>query len=116
MYQIEAIEDNTLDFRHKETEKHKDMINLHLRNNDAVLTQDNDVQVFNDGAAKFSALIDDLENAKNHIHFQYYIIRLDNLGKRLLDVLIQKAKQGVQVRLSMMTWDHGVYINDISKN
>ncbi|MBO1913297.1 PLDc N-terminal domain-containing protein, partial [Microvirga sp. 3-52] len=31
-YQIEAIEDNTLDFRHKETEKHKDMINLHLRN------------------------------------------------------------------------------------
>lgn len=98
-YQIEAIEDNTLDFRHKETKKHKDMINLHLRNNDAVLTQDNDVQVFNDGAAKFSALIDDLENAKDHIHFQYYIIRLDNLGKRLLDVLIQKAKQGVQVRL-----------------
>ncbi|WP_210470863.1 cardiolipin synthase [Sporosarcina sp. 6E9] len=98
-YQIEAIEDNTLDFRHKETEKHKDMINLHLRNNDAVLTQDNDVQVFNDGAAKFSALIDDLENAKDHIHFQYYIVRLDKLGKRLLDVLIQKAKQGVQVRL-----------------
>lgn len=98
-YQIEAIEDNTLDFRHKETAKHKDMINLHLRNNDAVLTQDNDVQVFNDGAAKFSALVDDLEKAKDHIHFQYYIVRLDNLGKRLLDVLIQKAKQGVQVRL-----------------
>jgi cardiolipin synthase A/B len=98
-YQIEAIEDNTLDFRHKETAKHKDMINLHLRNNDAVLTQDNDVQVFNDGAAKFSALVDDLERAKDHIHFQYYIVRLDNLGKRLLDVLIQKAKQGVQVRL-----------------
>ncbi|WP_172370705.1 cardiolipin synthase [Sporosarcina jiandibaonis] len=98
-YQIEAIEDNTLDFRIKETEKHKDMINLHLRNNHAVLTQDNDVEVFNDGAAKFTALIEDLENAKDHIHFQYYIVRLDNLGKRLLDVLIQKAKQGVQVRL-----------------
>lgn len=98
-YQIEAIEDNTLEFRIPETEKHKDMINLHLRNNDAVLTQDNDVEVFNDGAAKFESLIRDLEQAKDHIHFQYYIIRLDNLGKRLLEVLIQKAKQGVHVRL-----------------
>ncbi len=41
----------------------------------------------------------DLEHAKDHIHFQYYIIRLDNLGKRILEVLIRKAKQGVQVRL-----------------
>ena len=98
-YQIEAIEDNTLEFRIPETEKHKDMINLHLRNNDAVLTQDNDVEVFNDGAAKFESLIRDLEQAKDHIHFQYYIIRLDNLGKRLLEVLIHKAKQGVHVRL-----------------
>ena len=98
-YQIEAIEENTLDFRIPETEKHKDMINLHLRNNDAVLTQDNDVEVFNDGAAKFEALIRDLEQAKDHIHFQYYIIRLDNLGKRILEVLIHKAKQGVHVRL-----------------
>ena len=56
-YQIEAIEDNTLDFRIRETEKHQDMIYLHLRNNDAVLTQDNDVEIFNDGAAKFEALI-----------------------------------------------------------
>ena len=67
------------------------MIYLHLRNNHAVLTQDNDVQVFNDGMAKFDALIHDLEMAKDHIHFQYYIIRLDTLGKRILDVLIQKS-------------------------
>ena len=98
-YQIKSIEDNTLDFRHKETEHYKDMIYLHLRNNDAVLTQDNDVEIFNDGAAKFDALIQDLELAKDHIHFQYYIIRLDNLGKRILEVLIRKAKQGVQVRV-----------------
>ena len=98
-HQIQSIEDNTLDFRHKETEHYKDMIYLHLRNNDAVLTQDNDVEVFNDGATKFDALIQDLELAKDHIHFQYYIIRLDNLGKRILEVLIRKAKQGVQVRV-----------------
>lgn len=98
-YQIEAIEDDTLEFRLQDTADYKDMIYLHLRNNNAVLTQDNDVQVFNDGHEKFEALIKDLESAKHHIHFQYYILRLDNLGTRILNVLIQKAKQGVQVRI-----------------
>jgi cardiolipin synthase A/B len=98
-YQIEAIEKNTLDFRLDDTAHYQDMIYLHLRNNHAVLTQDNDVQVFNDGAAKFDALIHDLEQAKDHIHFQYYILRLDNLGKRIYQVLIRKAKQGVKVRV-----------------
>ncbi len=98
-HQMQSIEDSSLVFRHKETENYKDMIYLHLRNNDAVLTQDNDVQIFNDGAAKFEALIHDLESAKEHIHFQYYIIRLDDLGQRILEVLIRKAKQGVKVRV-----------------
>ena len=98
-YQIEAIEDNTFEFRLDDTAHYKDMINLLLKSNDAVLTQDNDVQVFNDGAAKFEALINDLERAKDHIHFQYYILRLDTLGTRILNVLIKKAKQGVKVRL-----------------
>ncbi len=98
-YQIASIEENSLEFRNKETEYYKDMIYLHLRNNDAVLTQDNAVEIFNDGEEKFNALLQDLERAKDHIHIQYYIIRLDTLGKRILDVLIRKAQQGVQVRL-----------------
>lgn len=98
-YQIEAIEDDTLEFRLDDTEHYKDMIYLHLRNNHAVLTQDNDVEIFNDGAAKFDALLHDLEMAKGHIHFQYYIIRLDTLGKKILEVLIRKAQQGVKVRV-----------------
>lgn len=98
-YQIEAIEKGTFDFRLDDTAHYQDMIYLHLCNNHAVLTQDNDVQVFNDGVAKFDALLHDLENAKDHIHFQYYILRLDALGNRILDVLIKKAKQGVKVRV-----------------
>ncbi len=98
-YQMSSIQDNTLEFRHSEMEKYKDMIYLHLRNNDAVLTQDNDVEIFNDGNAKFEALIEDLENAKDHIHVQYYIFRLDHLGKRIREVLTKKVKEGVEVRL-----------------
>lgn len=98
-YQIEAIEDDTFEFRLDDTALYKDMIYLHLRNNHALLTQDNDVHIYNDGGRKFEALIEDLENAKDHIHVQYYIVRLDELGRRILDVLIKKAKQGVKVRL-----------------
>lgn len=97
-YQMEAIENHTFEFRLDDTAHYQDMVYLHLRNNHAVLTQDNDVQIFNDGMTKFDALIEDLEQAKDHIHFQYYIIRLDDLGKKILDVLIRKAKQGVKVR------------------
>ncbi len=98
-HQMTSIEDNTLQFRHHEMEKYKDMIYLHLRNNDAVLTQDNDIEIFNDGNAKFESLIEDLEKATDHIHIQYYIFRLDNLGKRIREVLTRKAKEGVEVRL-----------------
>src|SRR5690606_3788837 len=52
-YQIEAIEQGTFDFRLDDTAHYHDMIYLHLRNNHAVLTQDNDIQIFNDGEEKF---------------------------------------------------------------
>ncbi|SEJ76567.1 cardiolipin synthase [Bhargavaea ginsengi] len=98
-YQIEAIEDGTFDFRLDDTAHYQDMVYLHLRNNHALLTQDNNMEIFNDGGKKFEALLDDLENAKDHIHIQYYIFRLDNLGQRILDILIRKAKSGVRVRV-----------------
>ncbi len=98
-YQIEAIEEGTFEFRLEDTHAFKDMIYMQLRNNHAVLTQDNALTIFNDGEKKFSALLADLELAKDHIHIQYYIFRLDGLGSRIYEVLIRKAKQGVKVRL-----------------
>ena len=98
-YQLDAIEQGTFEFRLDDALDYKDLINMHLRNNHAVLTQDNAVQIFNDGEAKFNALIEDMEQAKDHIHVQYYIFRLDSLGQRIHEVLIRKAKQGVKVRL-----------------
>ncbi|MGB5944748.1 cardiolipin synthase [Paenisporosarcina sp.] len=98
-YQIDAIEDGTFEFRLEDTHAFKDMIYMQLRNNHAVLTQDNALTIYNDGEKKFAALLDDLELAKDHIHIQYYIFRLDGLGSRIYDMLIRKAKQGVKVRL-----------------
>lgn len=98
-HQMNALHDKEFQFKDPNALEYKDLIYLHLRNNGAVLTQDNAIQVFNDGREKFDSLIADIEHAKNHIHIQYYIFRLDELGNRILDALIAKAKQGVKVRL-----------------
>lgn len=98
-YQMEAIEDGSFHFKKPEAELYESMIFMHLKNNHAVFTQDNAMTIYADGTEKFEALIADLEQAKDHIHFQYYIFRLDNLGKRIYEVLVRKAKQGVKVRI-----------------
>src|SRR5699024_4946704 len=95
---LRASEDDQFAFKQEELMQYKDLYYLHLRNNDAIYTQDNRVDIFTDGIEKFNALIKDLENAENHIHLLYYIIRHDQLGTRIADVLIKKAQEGVQVR------------------
>ncbi len=97
--QLRAIEDDDFKYKHKELAEYQDLYYMHLRNNDAILTQDNDVTLFTDGNAKFDALIEDLEKATNHIHLLYYIIRYDRLGKRITDTLVKKAEEGVEVRV-----------------
>ena len=98
-YQLEAIENETFEFLKTDTEEYYDMIYLHLRNNHSVLTQDNDVQIYTDGREKFESLLEDLEHARDHIHIQYYIFRLDGIGKRIEEILIRKAKSGVKIRM-----------------
>ncbi|MFC3039901.1 cardiolipin synthase [Virgibacillus xinjiangensis] len=97
--QLRSLEDGSLEFTHPEIEEYKSLVYLHLRNDDAIFTQNNAVDVYTDGEKKFAALIQDLESAKDHIHLQYYILRNDGLGNRIAEVLIKKANEGVQVRL-----------------
>ena len=44
-------------------------------------------------------LFEMISNAGNHIHLQFYIIEDDEFGCRLRDALVEKARQGVEVRL-----------------
>ena len=71
---------------------------MNLVRTNAPLSIASDVRIFNDGARKFDALFEDIRQAKDHIHLQYYILTNDDLGKRLMELLTAKAKQGVKVR------------------
>ena len=62
-------------------------------------TSDNNVDLYTDGNAKFDDFKEDLRNAKRFIHVEYYIIRKDALGNEIMDILTEKAREGVEVRL-----------------
>ncbi|WP_227938270.1 cardiolipin synthase [Alkalihalobacillus deserti] len=79
--------------------KYKDFIMMNLNQNSSLLTQNNNVTIYTIGQEKFDALLADIKQAKRHIHILYYIIRDDELGNKLADELVKKAKSGVQVRL-----------------
>jgi cardiolipin synthase A/B len=97
--QLEQIRNDTFGFRNETERQYKQLINMHLINNDAVVTNNNHVDIFTDGNAKFDQLLEDIKHAKKHIHLQYYILKNDQLGKRLVEALTEKAKQGVKVRV-----------------
>ncbi len=59
----------------------------------------NGIQVFTTGRDKFEALLQDIAQAKSYIHVQYFLIEKDESGKRLVDLLVRKAREGVQVRV-----------------
>ena len=59
----------------------------------------NDITIFTSGEEKFEALLHDIEQAREHIHLQYFIIENDTSGKRLIELLERKAREGVQVKV-----------------
>ncbi|MDR2474126.1 MAG: cardiolipin synthase [Tannerella sp.] len=67
-----------------------------------------DITVFTNGKDKFDALIKDIAAAKHHIHLQYYIFNDDNIGMAVRQALIDKAAEGVIVRViydDVGSWD-----------
>lgn len=78
---------------------HHDLVRMLLMNQDGFLTENNQVDVFTDGHELFNQVIEDIYNAKHYIHLEYYTFELDGLGKRILDALETKLKEGLEVKL-----------------
>lgn len=64
---------------------------------------DNSIEIFTGGKKKFEALKADISRARKFINIQYYIFEDDALGREIAGLLMDKAAQGVAVRL---LYDH----------
>src|SRR5690606_31566358 len=88
--QILGLSKRDFDFKNEIIQESRELIYMHLINNDAVLTQDNAVDIFTDGTDKFNSLINDILGARDHIHLQYYILKKDDIGTKLINILTEK--------------------------
>ena len=62
-------------------------------------TRNNDVRVYTDGGELKDAMFTALRSAKKSILIEYYIIRDDGDGNELMEILIGKVREGIEVRL-----------------
>ena len=69
-----------------------------IRDLHSPLTRKNKVKLLVNGEEKFPEVMQVLQNAKHHIHLEYYIYEQDEIGTAIIELLIQKARDGVQVR------------------
>lgn len=84
---------------HAFPEKYANLIHL-LQNMDYTpLLGGNDVKLFTCGEEKFAYLFADIEKAEKHIHIEYYVLLDDELGQKLQQALIRKAKEGLEIRV-----------------
>lgn len=81
------------------SEEFIDLIKMNYNNSGAIYTSGNKVETFIDGEEKFETLINDIRLAKKFIHIEYYIFRMDSLGKAIVNELKKKVDEGVEVRL-----------------
>jgi cardiolipin synthase len=63
------------------------------------MTQGNHVTLYHDTRQAYEALLETIAQARHHVHLEFYIFRSDATGRRLAELLMQKAKEGVEVRL-----------------
>ncbi|KAF0506391.1 cardiolipin synthase [Pediococcus pentosaceus] len=82
-----------------DTNLENNLVQMFLNTDNAILTTKNDLKIFTDGHEKFNSLFEDLKKAKHHINIEYFTIYDDQLGKKLRKILVQKAREGVQVRV-----------------
>ncbi|GET29945.1 cardiolipin synthase [Prolixibacter sp. SD074] len=72
---------------------------LSWRNSFAPLFLQNTVTILNNGEEKYPVLFEKLLAARHHIHIEYYIITEGKIFDRICEILEQKAREGVEVRL-----------------
>jgi len=118
---VKSIQENTnvsdslyenIEDRLKEKSK---LIPLVYNSENSKLTTNNALEIIKDGDKKFELLFEDIKNAKHHIHLEYFIVKDDGIGSQLLDLLAQKSKDGLDVKLILDDVGSDVSKKTISK-
>lgn len=81
------------------TETQRSIAKLAVGSCDAAVFENNSLELFTEGKQMFERMFQDIEKAQHHIHFEFYILCPDTIGRRMMDALMKKAREGVEVRM-----------------
>jgi len=70
----------------------------YLKENGIKTTAHNEIKILKSGHEKFIDLFQQIEEAKHHIHLEYFNFRNDSIANALFGILERKAREGVMVR------------------
>ncbi len=96
--QIEALTNNP-NLLPQELVPFKRLIYQNLKNSHTVVDVNDSIDFFFTGRDALDAMFNEIAHAKHHIHLQSYIIEDDETGRKFRELLINKAKEGVEVKL-----------------
>jgi len=105
------------------------LIRLLQRSNYSPLLQGTKIEIMPSGEKMFNALLKDMDEAKHHIHMEFFIFYNDDTGQRVKEMLIKKAREGIEVRFiydNVVNWfipkkfykemsDNGVQVTSFMK-
>ena len=80
-------------------DKYNELVKFNYNWAKSVVTDVNNISFFDDGKKQFEALKNDIKNAQNHIHLDYYIFANDKIGKEVIELCTQKLKEGITVKI-----------------
>ena len=99
----DIINKQVLAFKHEKLNNFDDdtksLILLNLNNSNSLYTDNNKVKYYNDAIEMLNELKEDINNATKTINLMYYIFATDKTGTEIRDLLIEKAKQGVKIKV-----------------
>lgn len=96
---MQARQDAAIDGLEDRSPVLRRLMQLVRRNSHSLLTTRNRVEIQQNAAIHYPSLMDDLRRAERSIHLQYYIWADDPFTRELKDILVGRAKAGVEVRL-----------------
>ena len=79
--------------------EYRELIKLFMNQNWALPFKNNETEIYTSGYEFFPSLLMEIGKAEHHIHLDTFIIASDPLGQIVADALIDKARQGVEVRV-----------------
>lgn len=77
----------------------EDMLRIEQGITGRPLVPGNRVELLQDGPETFAAMFAAMRNARHHIHLETFIIDDDRIGSRLAEILAERRRAGVEVRL-----------------